>query len=76
MVGKWHVGMGENCSHCPLAHGFDSYWGMPVTNVQACAQRSEWFTQVRPILFPALPHSVHTPTLHPPTGACLHVDAT
>jgi len=45
MVGKWHVGMGENCSHCPLAHGFDSYWGMPVTNVQACGQRPEWFTQ-------------------------------
>lgn len=45
MVGKWHVGMGTNCSHCPLAHGFDSYWGMPVTNVQACGQRKEWLTQ-------------------------------
>jgi len=37
--------MGSNCSHCPLAHGFDSYWGMPVTNVQACAQKGEWMTQ-------------------------------
>jgi arylsulfatase A-like enzyme len=45
MVGKWHVGMGRNCSQCPLAHGFDSYWGMPVTNVQACGQRNEWVTQ-------------------------------
>ncbi|KAJ1623754.1 alkaline-phosphatase-like protein [Pavlovales sp. CCMP2436] len=51
MVGKWHVGMGENCSHCPLAHGFDSYWGMPVTNVQACGQRPEWFTQALALLF-------------------------
>lgn len=51
MVGKWHVGMGVNCSHCPLAHGFDSYWGMPVTNVQACGQRAEWVTQASMLHF-------------------------
>lgn len=36
MVGKWHIGTGSGGQHLPNRHGFDSYYGMPVTNVQPC----------------------------------------
>lgn len=35
-VGKWHLGLGANNEHLPTSHGFDSFFGMPVTNVQTC----------------------------------------
>ena len=36
MVGKWHLGGTADERGLPTRHGFDSYWGMPITNVQAC----------------------------------------
>ena len=36
MVGKWHLGGTADPSGLPTRHGFESYWGMPITNVQAC----------------------------------------
>lgn len=36
MVGKWHLGGTADGRGLPTRHGFDSYWGMPITNVQAC----------------------------------------
>ena len=44
-VGKWHLGMSDgaewtpNGAYLPRAHGFQSYYGMPVTNVQACDRK-------------------------------------
>ena len=35
-VGRWHLGGTANESGLPTRHGFGSYWGMPITNVQAC----------------------------------------
>ena len=35
-VGKWHLGGTADGQGLPTRHGFDSYWGMPITNVQAC----------------------------------------
>lgn len=39
LVGKWHLGLGRNGEHLPTRHGFDSFFGMPVTNVQACGNK-------------------------------------
>jgi arylsulfatase A-like enzyme len=39
MVGKWHLGFGDNGEHLPTRHGFDSFFGMPVTNVQTCGNK-------------------------------------
>lgn len=39
LVGKWHLGLGENGDHLPTRHGFDSFFGMPVTNVQTCGNK-------------------------------------
>jgi steryl-sulfatase len=43
MVGKWHLGINngslswdQNTKLLPRNHGFDSYYGMAVTNVQNC----------------------------------------
>ena len=36
MVGKWHLGGPADPRALPTRHGFDSYWGMPHSNVQAC----------------------------------------
>jgi hypothetical protein len=36
VVGKWHLGLGRDGDHLPTRHGFDSFFGMPVTNVQTC----------------------------------------
>jgi len=36
LVGKWHLGTGIHGEHLPTAHGFDYYYGMPVSNVQTC----------------------------------------
>ena len=34
---QWHLGIGVDGEHLPTrAGGFDSYFGMPVTNVQSC----------------------------------------
>jgi hypothetical protein len=38
-VGKWHLGLGRDGEHLPTRHGFDSFFGMPVTNVQTCGNR-------------------------------------
>ncbi|NWU37195.1 STS sulfatase, partial [Hylia prasina] len=40
LIGKWHLGM--NCEssndfcHHPLSHGFDFFYGLPVTNFRDC----------------------------------------
>ncbi|XP_053791477.1 steryl-sulfatase [Vidua chalybeata] len=40
LIGKWHLGM--NCEssndfcHHPLSHGFDYFYGLPVTNFRDC----------------------------------------
>jgi arylsulfatase A-like enzyme len=39
LVGKWHLGLGRNGEHLPTRHGFDSFFGMPVTNVQTCGNK-------------------------------------
>jgi len=39
MVGKWHLGLGRDGEHLPTRHGFDSFFGMPVTNVQTCGNK-------------------------------------
>ncbi|KNC47423.1 arylsulfatase E [Thecamonas trahens ATCC 50062] len=42
-VGTWHLGMSDasawspNGAHLPLAHGFESYYGMPVSHALTCA---------------------------------------
>ena len=36
MLGKWHLGGTADETGLPTRHGFQSYWGMPITNVQAC----------------------------------------
>ncbi|XP_058147215.1 steryl-sulfatase isoform X1 [Dasypus novemcinctus] len=40
LIGKWHLGMscssrGDFCHH-PLSHGFDYFYGLPVTNLRDC----------------------------------------
>ena len=32
MVGKWHLGVGENGTYLPTNHGFDYYLGIPYSN--------------------------------------------
>ena len=39
LVGKWHLGLGRNGEHLPTHHGFHSFFGMPVTNVQTCGNK-------------------------------------
>lgn len=39
VVGKWHLGLGREGEHLPTRHGFDSFFGMPVTNVQTCGDK-------------------------------------
>ncbi|CAF0891183.1 unnamed protein product [Adineta steineri] len=39
LVGKWHLGLGRNGEHLPTRHGFDTFFGMPVTNVQTCGNK-------------------------------------
>ena len=39
LVGKWHLGLGRHGEHLPTRHGFDTFFGMPVTNVQTCGQK-------------------------------------
>lgn len=36
LIGKWHLGIGENCTYCPTNHGFNTYFGMPLTNIAIC----------------------------------------
>lgn len=36
MVGKWHLGGTGDPAGLPTRHGFETYWGMPITNVQSC----------------------------------------
>ncbi|XP_078452012.1 steryl-sulfatase-like [Lampetra fluviatilis] len=42
IIGKWHQGLncdvaGDHCHH-PLSHGFDYFYGMPMTNLRDCKQ--------------------------------------
>lgn len=37
MTGKWHLGIGRETKWLPTHHGFENYYGMPITNVQSCA---------------------------------------
>ena len=42
-LGKWHLGIhcgdsAEDFCHHPLKHGFDYYYGMPLTNVMECGE--------------------------------------
>ena len=39
LVGKWHLGLGRDGEHLPTRHGFDTFFGMPVTNVQTCGEK-------------------------------------
>lgn len=39
LVGKWHLGLGKDGEHLPTRHGFDTFFGMPVTNVQTCGNK-------------------------------------
>lgn len=43
LVGKWHLGVNRHTStdgaHLPMHHGFDTFYGLPVTNVQTCGGR-------------------------------------
>lgn len=39
LVGKWHLGLGRDGEHLPIRHGFHSFFGMPVTNVQTCGNK-------------------------------------
>ncbi|XP_048351140.1 steryl-sulfatase isoform X1 [Sphaerodactylus townsendi] len=40
LIGKWHLGINCNSSndfcHHPLNHGFDYFYGIPVTNIRDC----------------------------------------
>ncbi len=41
MAGKWHLGISNlthHNSHLPLAHGYDSWLGLPWTNAQLCRE--------------------------------------
>ena len=38
-IGKWHLGLSHNYSdfiHHPLSHGFDFFYGLPLTNMRDC----------------------------------------
>lgn len=39
LIGKWHLGIGRGAEHLPIYHGFDTFFGMPVTNVQTCGNK-------------------------------------
>jgi len=45
MTGKWHLGIGAEGAHLPTNHGFDHYFGMPITNVQTCMPGKKIYTQ-------------------------------
>ncbi len=36
LYGKWHLGIGEDYSYHPNAHGYQSFWGSPYTNAPMC----------------------------------------
>lgn len=44
LVGKWHLGLHcthtEDFCHHPLSHGFDHFYGMPLTNLRDCKEGS------------------------------------
>ena len=44
-VGKWHLGGTADGVGLPTRHGYDSYWGMPVTNVQSCTAGHKEYQQ-------------------------------
>eukprot|EP00736_Rhodelphis_marinus_P010103 Rmarinus@m.2411 len=37
LLGKWHLGVGENNSLMPQHRGFDYFFGTPLTHTEACA---------------------------------------
>ncbi|XP_075395877.1 steryl-sulfatase-like [Tenrec ecaudatus] len=40
LIGKWHLGLScdrpADLCHHPLSHGFDAFYGLPVTNLRDC----------------------------------------
>lgn len=40
-IGKWHLGLHD---HLPTKHGFDFFYGIPVTNVQTCGGKVIYHT--------------------------------
>ncbi|XP_037094329.1 steryl-sulfatase-like [Pollicipes pollicipes] len=59
LVGKWHLGIscqryGDHCHH-PLTHGFDSFYGIPMTNLKDFGDDGETvYASVHPNGFPIL----------------------
>ena len=51
MVGKWHLGGPADGRGLPTRHGFDSYWGMPVTNVRGCRAGHKEYRHASLLLF-------------------------
>ena len=53
-IGKWHLGISHNYSdfvHHPLGHGFDSFYGLPLSNNRHCGiDSSTIFAHVAPQL--------------------------
>uniref|UniRef100_S4RPN3 Steroid sulfatase n=1 Tax=Petromyzon marinus TaxID=7757 RepID=S4RPN3_PETMA len=50
IIGKWHQGLncdvaGDHCHH-PLSHGFDYFYGMPMTNLRDC---NKWQNSVKTV---------------------------
>ena len=43
MSGKWHLGTATD--YLPTNHGFDSFYGMGITNVQSCDPNRTIFIQ-------------------------------
>ncbi|KAF0293524.1 Steryl-sulfatase [Amphibalanus amphitrite] len=57
LVGKWHLGIncdryGDNCHH-PLTHGFETFYGIPMTNLRDFGDDGEYlYATAYPETFP------------------------
>ncbi|XP_070545918.1 arylsulfatase H-like isoform X2 [Ptychodera flava] len=36
MLGKWHLGFGRGGKYLPTKHGFDYFYGLPMTHLETC----------------------------------------